>query len=132
MSSEAQQLPQQDQGGHGGMELGPGPIGNRKGPKKGRAKAVSNSAELTADLCPGSLFLTLAWPKRGVSDTSFELFPIFLIHFSLTAAITAAQPDRVLPQAYASPGAALLMLYLGSTHVRPGPAGALASHVADV
>lgn len=36
-----------------------------------------------------ALFLTLAWPKLGVSDTSFKLSQIFLIHLSITPATTA-------------------------------------------
>lgn len=62
-----------------------------------------------------TLFLTLAWSKLNVSGTSFEPFQIFLIHLSLIPAITAIPPDKSL--AYATSGAALLMLYLRTMHV---------------
>lgn len=109
-----------------------GPFETGKAPRKEGQRLSQILQNVQQTFAQAALFPTLAWPKLGVSDTSFELFPTFLIHFSLTGAITVVQPDRVLPQAYASPGAALLMLYLGTTHVRPGPAGALTSHVADL
>lgn len=43
-----------------------------------------------------ALPLIPAWPKLGVSDTSFEPFQIFLIHFSLTPATSAVRSDRFL------------------------------------
>lgn len=72
-----------------------GPLETGKAPRKEGRRLSQILQNLQQTFAQAALFPTLAWPKQGVSDTSFELFPIFLIHFSLTAAITAVQPDSL-------------------------------------